>query len=1310
MPNQNNDIQVNFIGDTTSIEASINRLKTLMKSFNGSVRTLSGNLADATGTADSAIKRNSSSIATSSKSIVAGFKAEATAATDAASKISTASAKIAAAKKTTYTSSGTDTSAAGTVKRNVKASADYAEYLGVSNGKVIQSNNGVAKSFDAEARAVADYAHYLETGNVRVVTSNKKAKESFDALLEAEKRANLFRKEKATTSVKFDSLQTPIMSTQVETRDPRGRNRASQATGGGITTSAYGPANTKGTVTEKDGVTKLNDALKATTERKKSLLLLTNELAMAETNAALAARKEAKALSESAKAAEEKAKADAHATANSSSARYALYDIARAYGVVSAALLVAAGYSVKAAADMESSFTNVERTLSTSTSVESIGNIRSSLISLSEQIPKTFAEVSVIATLGNQLGVAAEDIVGFTKTVSEFSTVTGIDIQATAQAFGLLGNLLQVPTSRFDNLASSIALVGVNSVATEKQIIAVGEQISAAANGAGFAADEVIGLSGAFASLKVSPEQARSSLTTYFSALNNAVAAGGSKLNNFAKITNMTADELEALVRSGNGGKEVFDAFLGTLNDYGSVEITKSFEELGLNGLRVDNTFRRLAQNPALVGSIFDDASEGMRTGTEAQRQYAMVADDVNSAFTMLQSTLSNLVGQLGSDMLPVITDTITQFKEVVIVFKDISASPVGKVVFGIATAFTVFTGALLAYKSAALIAAGTTLALGRAQALLGGVSTAGAFKTLFFTAGRQLLGFKDVTVAATAATGTLSTVTATSTGVVGANTAVVGANAAATSGKAVATNVSTVATEGNIIATNVSTGAVVANTAATGFWAGALRLLSVAAIGVRTAISAIPGWGWALAGIAGLIALSGWLMDVGKSATIAGIGLSDVAARSEAGGRNLEQTANDAGLVAAAYRDAAKATKEAQDAYEAKVKYAEEHPESPNAGANIFAASIEATKPNAGLEAAKEQIGTLDEELASFVAAGDMEEVAKLLKASGLSAAEAAALYPKYTSALIEARVAAKELAEQQLKEQWGQAVASVNDAEKALADYNSTAKNTQKEVRTLSDYAGDLANIFKRSFDIRFSSQAALDNITSGFADLRKESEAARISLLSLSADKSVKEYFLSIANAYGDTLRAGQLTADIAKINQDIADAQSNASTELKGNSAAAIKNRATMRGMVTSYDAYIQSLADSGASQATLQAAIKQGKADFTAQATQLGYNSDQLGTYSSHFDDLATAVREVPRNVTVTANVNPALQALNEMVAKSKASGADAGSAYGASYYQGLIVAAKKGANDLVRIQLEALQRQYNALNSSNDIAARAECS
>lgn len=249
------------------------------------------------------------------------------------------------------------------------------------------------------------------------------------------------------------------------------------------------------------------------------------------------------------------------------------------------------------------------------------------------------------------------------------------------------------------------------------------------------------------------------------------------------------------------------------------------------------------------------------------------------------------------------------------------------------------------------------------------------------------------------------------------------------------------------------------------------------------------------------------------------------------------------------------------------------------------------------------------------------------------------------------------------------------------------TAAKKAAAEVRTLADYASDLGKVFSRSFELRFSTSNGLDDITTGWreiakatAEANKKIEEARVSMMKLTSDRSIQEYFLTIANQYGDGLRADAITADIADINSKIAEetnkvaeANVDASKELTGNSDAAIKNRQTIQGLVQNYQSLLESYASSGMSQADLAVKSQELKAQFEAQAVALGFSREQVNAYSASFVDMTTVINKIPRNVTVATNINngPAFLALAEFEAQAKKSGDAAGAKAGAGAVGGI---------------------------------------
>ena len=272
----------------------------------------------------------------------------------------------------------------------------------------------------------------------------------------------------------------------------------------------------------------------------------------------------------------------------------------------------------------------------------------------------------------------------------------------------------------------------------------------------------------------------------------------------------------------------------------------------------------------------------------------------------------------------------------------------------------------------------------------------------------------------------------------------------------------------------------------------------------------------------------------------------------------------------------------------------------------------------------------------------------------------------------------ASKDLASQGLYDYFDGVADSANDAGSEIA-------NTAEQVRTLSDYANDLASVWSRAFEIRFSSQSTLDSITSSFNSMRDAADEVRRNIQSLNAeigtlnsDINIQNQFLSVAKQYGDATRAQAIQAKLAELEaeragklQDLTDEQNKNNKTLVGNSKAAIENRNTITGLVQQYQAHIQALANSGLSTDELQRRTAQLEQDFITQATQLGYNRNELGRYTQAFYDVKVAIDNVPRNITVAFNADPAIQALNEFAARATEIGTQAGQNAGSGISSGL---------------------------------------
>lgn len=240
--------------------------------------------------------------------------------------------------------------------------------------------------------------------------------------------------------------------------------------------------------------------------------------------------------------------------------------------------------------------------------------------------------------------------------------------------------------------------------------------------------------------------------------------------------------------------------------------------------------------------------------------------------------------------------------------------------------------------------------------------------------------------------------------------------------------------------------------------------------------------------------------------------------------------------------------------------------------------------------------------------------------------------------------------------------------------------ADDAKKELRLLTDYASDLQSVFSRAFDLRFGVSLSRDDISSAFhnmrdaisdaekkvRDIRQAIRDLRADLRQTAASISQTEYFLSVAIEYGDTLRAQQLEAELAKLQaerakqqnelsdktKELAEAEDEASRSLTGNSKAAIANRKTMSDLVSTYASHLETLAASGMSQRDLAREAERLKQEFISQALAMGYSEKEVMKYAAAFDDMAVIIAHIPRNVTIEFDGNPALTAIREFVAQA----------------------------------------------------------
>jgi len=889
--------------------------------------------------------------------------------------------------------------------------------------------------------------------------------------------------------------------------------------------------------------------------------------------------------------------------------RYALYDVAATYQMVSRALLGFTNATLKGAADYERAFVNVQRTtdfVSIKNRFDSLNEaarvMKYSFMQLATQIPLTFKDITEIATIGNQLGIAQGKLKEFTQTTAQFAATTDVTINNAALSFGRIGELLsgKGQTVDYNKLGSAIAYAGVKAVATEAQILSVTKEISTTAKMAKFTAPEVVGLATALSSVGVAPEAARGSIIRSFAAINNAITVGGSKLKGYADIAGMSSEQFAKTWQK--NGQQAFNAFLSglqSMSDSG-MNLDSVLRNLGIKNVRDIQTIQKLGDNYNVYADSIANANKAYADGTFLAESYGKIQDTVSAKLDLMKNNFDNLMATLGNgftgDMFKGILDAVNALLKGL---TDTARSPFGQWVAGTAIALAGLLGAIAAINGAVALGRAAMLAFATAMDV-----TKVAADGVTVSIDRAALAGKifNTTLKATAWLAAIGVIIYAIGKIADAFTPVEQKAESILGGFA-----------GLQDAFTSDTKALQDNAAAAGMTAEAYAAAHGILLVHTAAIAANDQ-----AARDAQAAHDGLNLIVGNEADTLNTSSTAIEGQTIAIGANTVAWLKNAMVQSKAFQDASKngdfikslaaSGYNFNDALAAGIQGAD------TLNAYFDKLRIAAQKANPVTLFLDQYTGGYAEwDTLKNAIAGTANEVLLLGLGADKTTPKVDALTKTTTT--------------------------GANNVAKA-------AGSIKEVIRTVVDYASDLAGIFKRIDDIKFGRRAALDSIASGWKTLSDRINGARTAMIaakqtidSLTADRRVLEYQLSIAQKYGDVLRAAEIQAQLAKNTQDAADAQANynkakveSTTATTGPAGA--QNRSSFMGLLQQYQGYITALAAAGVKGYALQRAIAPLKADFRDQAKALGFTSEQVDKFVTSFDDYKNVIKFTPRDVTV----------------------------------------------------------------------------
>ena len=385
--------------------------------------------------------------------------------------------------------------------------------------------------------------------------------------------------------------------------------------------------------------------------------------------------------------------------------------------------------AIKASLDFESSFTSVRKTVD-ATEAE-FSALASASKSMSTQIAASTTEINEVMATAGQLGIANDYLVDFTRTMIDLGNSTDIVANDAASTLAKFANITTMDQSQFGNLGATLVDLGNNFATVESDIMNMSLRLAAAGHQVGLTEPQILGFAAALSSVGVRAEMGGSAFSKALINMEVAAETGGQALEDFARVSGMTAEGFKALWDSDPAA--AFQAFIVGLAqmDEAGVSAIATLQEIGIAEIRLRDTLLRSVN----ANELF---AEAQATAVNAWEENTALTEEANKRYATTQSRLTNLKNtavlfaqQIGDDLNPTIQELIDGANELLEGFLAMDETQRQQIV------------RMAAYAAAA---GPVLLVLGKATKGIGTLSTGiGKFATAVGKAGGGMSGFLSV-------------------------------------------------------------------------------------------------------------------------------------------------------------------------------------------------------------------------------------------------------------------------------------------------------------------------------------------------------------------------------------------------------------------------------------------------------------------------------------------------------------------------------------------------------------------------------------
>jgi phage-related protein len=385
---------------------------------------------------------------------------------------------------------------------------------------------------------------------------------------------------------------------------------------------------------------------------------------------------------------------------------------------VTAPLVAMGTAAFKTAVDFESAFAGVRKTVNATE--EEFEVLSTGIRDMAKEMPASATEIARVAEAAGQLGIKKENILGFTRTMTDLGVATNMASDEAATALARLANITQMNQADFDKLGSSIVALGNNFATTESEITEMALRLAGAGAQVGMSEADILALSAALSSVGIEAEMGGSAMSRVMVEMQVATSTGFTKVQELSKKTGlsirdlqmmashsgkafgnmaedlgMTKKELTALVNAGVDlegfskvagmtGEQFKKAFeqdaIGALgafiNGLANAEASgdtaiNMLQEMGISEIRLRDSLLRAGGASELFANAVDLSNkawdENNALTKEAEERYKTTASQLSIMWNQVKDlgiTIGNILIPIVMDLVEKITPMIQKFAE----------------------------------------------------------------------------------------------------------------------------------------------------------------------------------------------------------------------------------------------------------------------------------------------------------------------------------------------------------------------------------------------------------------------------------------------------------------------------------------------------------------------------------------------------------------------------------------------------------------------------------------------------------------------